>query len=565
MSASNDGRTEDVVTAETAACSFESMNLPAPLVVALDRAGFLHPSPIQLKAIPSARLGTDLVVQAKSGTGKTCVFSVVALEVVMNTVSREEGNATRAGSPIALILVPTREIAIQVHDVLEALGSELPSIAIHTFIGGLPIRHDIDVLKQQPGCHIAVGTPGRVKHLIVANHLKTSFIKIFILDEADKLLSHNFCQEVTAIAENLPARKQVLAVSATYPSDVLRRVHALMARPKQVQAGGKKLENDDSSPTTNDDANAAHLDLPSLSGIRQFFWQSPSPSGGAPSANMGGQNVFAQKTQQLIAIMSTNSFHQCVVFCNLKSHAVSLVQTLNMEGWPSIGLSSHQNQADRIASIRAFRNYQYRILVSTDLTARGIDVVQVNLVINMEVPHDPETYVHRVGRAGRFGTYGFAVTLIEAKERKAIEALEDMYSMKIHQLPEDGVIGRHATSSANSQAKNGIPREKSQPGSPVVRAAISSGKRQQHDEQAMGIHPGPELLRSATLQLQQASPKELPANTCTPPAPDSKEEQSFKDGENSVATNGSTDKGMQSERENSMYDRWVLMALNGEW
>lgn len=447
--------TVDVLNVETADRTFDCLSLPPPILSALKSIGFVRPSPVQLRAIPLGRLGADLIVQAKSGTGKTCVFCVVALETSLACASSLVTEDGSIPSPVALALTPTREIAVQVSDVMSALGSEIPEVLIHSFIGGLSVRENIDILmgkgkfskKGQGGCHIAVGTPGRVLHLIEENIMGVSNVKIFILDEADKLMAANFCKEVMAIADTLPARKQVLALSATYPRKVLRRVKSLMFSPKMIQVGTDRsnpgLQSNgpnDRGPGSQDPDEKSeggwqkgNLDLPSLVGVSQYYFEINEREN--PLGSHAAHNTFSKKIEKLFEVLSEVKFLQCVVFCNHRTHADSLAETLDQGGWPSISLSGQQNQEERLKNIKGFRNYQYRVLVTTDISARGIDVSNVNLVINMEIPYDPETYTHRVGRTGRFGTRGTSITFINSSERSAIEALQDMYSMTISPLP----------------------------------------------------------------------------------------------------------------------------------
>ncbi|XP_063242233.1 probable ATP-dependent RNA helicase DDX20 isoform X2 [Bacillus rossius redtenbacheri] len=265
-------RTEDVHITEDV--EFSAMMLSENVLAGLLKSGFRRPSPIQLKAIPLGRCGFDLVMQAKAGTGKTCVFTILALEMVLYDVSSLQ----------AIILAPTREIAVQITQVISDIGRAMPGLRVETFIGGLSFNED---LKKLQGCHIAVGAPGRVKHLIESGNMDVSCVRLFVLDEADKLMEKSFLQDVNYIFGRLPAGKQVVASSATYPDQLDEAVSLYMRSPLRV------------SPSAN---------RPVLLGVRQFV----KPVRFHP-------NSLAQmriKVEKLVAILSLVPFTQCIVFFN---------------------------------------------------------------------------------------------------------------------------------------------------------------------------------------------------------------------------------------------------------
>ncbi|KAH0618929.1 hypothetical protein JD844_018480 [Phrynosoma platyrhinos] len=302
---------------------FSSLLLSAPVLEGLKAAGFLRPSPVQLKAIPLGRCGLDLIVQAKSGTGKTCVFSTIALDSLI------------LESPVTqiLVLAPTREIAVQIHAVITTIGIKMEGLDCHVFIGGTPLNQDKIRLKK---CHIAVGTPGRIKQLIELDYLNTASIRLFILDEADKLLEEgSFQEQINWIYSSLPANKQMLAVSATYPESL----------------------------------------------------------------------------------------------ANTLTSAQHLADLLTSKG------SMNQNQ--RLDAMAKLKQFHCRVLISTDLTSRGIDAEKVNLVINLDVPLDWETYMHRIGRAGRFGTLGLSVTYCcRGEEENMMMKIAQKCNLQLLPLPE---------------------------------------------------------------------------------------------------------------------------------
>ncbi|XP_054567387.1 probable ATP-dependent RNA helicase DDX20 [Eptesicus fuscus] len=360
-------RTGDVLLAEPA--DFESLLLSRPVLDGLRAAGFERPSPVQLKAIPLGRCGLDLIVQAKSGTGKTCVFSTIALDsLVLENLSTQ-----------ILILAPTREIAVQIHSVITAIGIKMEGLECHVFIGGTPLPQDKTRLKK---CHIAVGSPGRIKQLIELDYLNPGSVRLFILDEADKLLEEgSFQEQINWIYSSLPASKQMVAVSATYPEFLANALAKYMRDPTFV-----RLNSSD----------------PSLLGLKQYY----KVVNLYPMAH----KIFEEKAQHLQELFSRIPFNQALVFSNLHSRAQHLADILSSKGFPAECISGNMNQNQRLDAMAKLKQFHCRVLISTDLTSRGIDAEKVNLVVNLDVPLDWETYMHRIGRAGRFGTLGLAVT-----------------------------------------------------------------------------------------------------------------------------------------------------------
>ncbi|NXC15284.1 DDX20 helicase, partial [Corythaeola cristata] len=388
-------RTRDVLVPGGPA-DFGSLLLSAPVLAGLEAAGFHRPSPVQLKAIPLGRCGLDLIVQAKSGTGKTCVFSTVALDAVLL-----ESPATQI-----LILAPTREIAVQIHAVITTIGIKMEGLECHVFIGGTPLNQDKTRLKK---CHIAVGSPGRIKQLIELDYLDTASIRLFILDEADKLLEEgSFQEQINWIYSSLPANKQMLAVSATYPESLANALTRYMREPTFVRL----------NPTD-----------PSLLGLKQYYKivnSHPLP-----------HKTFEEKTQHLQELFSKIPFNQALVFSNLHSRAQHLAEILTSRGFPAECISGNMDQNQRLDAMAKLKQFHCRVLISTDLTSRGIDAEKVNLVINLDVPLDWETYMHRIGRAGRFGTLGLSVTYCcRGEEENMMMKIARKCNLQLLPLPE---------------------------------------------------------------------------------------------------------------------------------
>ncbi|CAB3367018.1 Hypothetical predicted protein [Cloeon dipterum] len=367
-------RTRDVQINEDV--TFEGLILSESTLKGLKASGFERPSPIQLVAIPLGKCGFDLIAEAKSGTGKTVMFGVTALEILQ----------LPSKSLQVLILTPTREIAAQVGDVLSNIGSGHMGLKVAVFIGGLPVEEDRRRAKQ---CHIAVGTPGRLKHLIDDELLDVSHVRLIIIDEADKLLEPSFEPDIVHIFKTLPLNKQVIAASATYTPELKVFLEDFMRSPIRVNPEEKCL-----------DAGSGVL-----LGVRQVAALVPH--------EVNYLNKMKKKIDALVVILSSVPFKQCIVFNNFHGVVENISGTLNSKGWPTEFLSSGIDQPARLRVIKKFYDFKCRVLLSTDLVARGIDVANVNLVINFDVPMTSATYLHRVGRSGRFGTEGLAVTLVE--------------------------------------------------------------------------------------------------------------------------------------------------------
>ncbi|KAK1152623.1 putative ATP-dependent RNA helicase DDX20 [Acipenser oxyrinchus oxyrinchus] len=387
-------RTDDVLQSE--GLDFGSLLLSQPVLLGLAASGFQRPSPIQLKAIPLGRCGLDLIVQAKSGTGKTCVFTTIALDSLV-----VENPATQV-----LVLAPTREIAVQIHSVITAIGIEIEGLQCHVFIGGTPVSLDRTRLKK---CHIAVGSPGRVKQLIEMGYLATASIRLFVLDEADKLLEEgSFQDQINWIYSSLPVNKQMLALSATYPEALAQHLARYMRDPTFVRL----------NPSD-----------PGLLGLKQYYKivkSHPLP-----------HKIFQEKVQHLLDLFSKIPFNQALVFSNLHSRAQRLADILTSKGLPAVCISGSLTQDQRLEAMSKLKQYKCRVLISTDLTSRGIDAEKVNLVINLDVPQDWETYMHRIGRAGRFGTHGLAVTYCcHGEEENEMMTIAQKCSLTLSCLPD---------------------------------------------------------------------------------------------------------------------------------
>lgn len=372
-------RTEDINIAVEV--TFESMLLAAKTLAGLKQSGFYKPSPIQLHGIPLGKCGFDLILEAKSGTGKTAVFTVIALEKLDIHIGLQ-----------SIILAPTREIAAQICDVIKQIGSMYKDLNVEVIMGGLPIEEDIK--KFQKNVHILVGSPGRMRHLIQGNHVNISAVRLFVLDEADKLMDKNFQSDINYIFSVLPKQKQVIMSSATYPDSLKSIMQNYVHNAQHICPDSTAI----------------------LLGIKQLV-----------TIVQSHPNIVRQtqiKFNELIKILTQQEFKQCLIFCNYQIRVVELCKMLLSAKWPAEQLHGQLEQTDRLDALKTLQNYKCRILVSTDLAARGIDASNVDLVINFESPYEWQTYLHRMGRAGRFGSYGKTISILsEGKETSKFKAM----------------------------------------------------------------------------------------------------------------------------------------------
>jgi ATP-dependent RNA helicase DDX20 len=398
-------RSEDVTLDEE--LTFSDLQLPEALVRGLGKCGLHVPSPVQRAAIPLGRMGADLVVQAKSGTGKTITFGCILLQRVDRLCQQSQ----------ALVVAPTREVAQQSHDALKELAKHCelqPPMTLLTCLGGLPVATDRTRLATKP--HVIVGTPGRLRQLMEEGSLVTENITMFVIDEADLLMTGSFERDVLFIHSMLPDTKQVMAFSATYPPEVVERVNGFVKTPHKVQMCTQntnalkavrqfyvRVDCDDAGTGKQSAESTTHL--PEAEGDDDTVVN--------PSIN---SSINSRKEKALLTLFSKIAYHQCVVFVRRPERGVFVTKLLRQNGTPAVFISGTCQQSERQHVMSTMRSFQSRVLVSTDLTARGVDLERVNLVVHLDVPRDKETYSHRVGRSGRFGTNGLSVLLVTESE-----------------------------------------------------------------------------------------------------------------------------------------------------
>jgi len=365
---------------------FESMNLKEELLRGIFNYGFEKPSAIQQRAIAPIVKGRDVIAQAQSGTGKTATFSISSLQVI-DTQTRETQ---------VLILSPTRELATQIQKVIYALGDSM-SVQVHACIGGKSIADDIK--KLESGVHIVSGTPGRVFDMIQKRSLRTRNIKMLILDEADEMLSRGFKEQIYDVYRYLPPNTQVVLVSATLPHEVLEMTTKFMSDPIRILVKRDEL---------------------TLEGIKQFFVAVEREE---------------WKFDTLCDLYDTLTITQAVIFCNTKKKVDWLTDKMRQANFTVSKMHGDMQQKERDAIMNEFRSLSSRVLITTDIWARGIDVEQVSLVINYDLPNNRELYIHRIGRSGRFGRKGVAINFVKSDDIRILRDIEQFYATQIDEMP----------------------------------------------------------------------------------------------------------------------------------
>lgn len=367
--------------------TFDELNLKPNLLRGIYGYGFEKPSIIQQKAIIPILENRDVIAQAQSGTGKTAAFAIGTLQLI-----EEDKDDIQC-----LVLSPTRELANQTSIVYKFLGEYL-KVRICLLIGGIRVGNDIDKLKESP--QVLVGSPGRVLDLIKKKRISLGYLKSFVLDEADEMLSKGFLDSIKEIIQIIPQTAKILLFSATMPKGIVEMTKKFMENPAKILVKNEEL---------------------TLEGIKQYY-------------------VFLKKEDKLdvlFQIYKSIEIAQAIIYCNTKKVVEFVSGELKMKGHMISSIHGDLKQQERDNVMREFRSGVTRVLVTTDLLARGIDVYQVSLVINFEMPKEKETYIHRIGRSGRFGRKGNAINFVTPQEKEILEQIQKFYNTCIEQLPTD--------------------------------------------------------------------------------------------------------------------------------
>ena len=377
--------------------SFASLGLSAPLLRAISESGYTKPTPIQLKAIPAVLAGRDVLAAAQTGTGKTASFALPLLQRLVSGC-RVKSNHVRA-----LVLTPTRELAVQVGQSVASYGKHLP-LKSSVIYGGVKINPQM--MKLRRGVDVLVATPGRLLDLLNQNAVKFSQVEVLVLDEADRMLDMGFIEDIRKIIVLLPKKRQNLLFSATFSSDIRKLSDGLLNRPLQIEV----------SPRNS-----------TAQSVRQWVYEVDK----------------AKKPALLSHLVRNKGWTQALVFTRTKHGADSLVQKLIHDDISAAAIHGSKSQGVRTRVLAGFKANQIRVLVATDIAARGIDISELPQVINFELPKVPEDYIHRIGRTGRGGSAGEAISLVSADEVKFLAAIEGLIRQTLVREVEHGYIPTH--------------------------------------------------------------------------------------------------------------------------
>jgi len=368
--------------------NWDELNISPELLRGIYAYGLEKPSPIQRKSLISLIKGRDVIAQAQSGTGKTAAFTIGALSRL---------NITDKTTQI-LCLSPTRELSTQTANVMTSIGSMIPGLSIQVLVGGNSVDQDIYNLKNDTP-HIVVGCPGRVYDLMRRNQLNTSNISIVVLDEADELLSSGFKEQIYNIFQYLKTDVQVALFSATLPPYIQDITNKFMRDPIKILVKAELL---------------------TLEGISQYYVAVEDDR---------------QKYLTLKDLYGFMSMSQCIIYANSVKRVSDLYDAMVEDGFPVCRIHSNMEKSERDIAFQEFRTGKHRVLISSNVTARGIDIQQVSVVINFDIPKDVSTYLHRIGRSGRWGRKGVGINLITRRDISKLKEIEEFYVCQIKELP----------------------------------------------------------------------------------------------------------------------------------
>ena len=406
--------------------NFNQFNLDARLQTNIKRAGYNTPTPIQTQAIPAALAGQDLIGTAQTGTGKTAAFVLPILHTLLS------GPRHRSR---ALIVTPTRELAEQIHETIRALaaGTNLRSATIY---GGVGTNPQIQALRK--GVEILVACPGRLLDLVAQGHADLSKIEILVLDEADRMFDMGFLPDVRRIIKAVPAQRQTMLFSATFPEEVEKLANQTLKQPKRIAVGISR---------------PAHT-------VSHALYPVP----------------LHLKRDLLLALLKQTDTDSVLIFTRTKHRASRLQRQIKSAGYKVTSLHSDRTQGQRQAALNGFKNGEYQIMVATDIAARGLDVDSISHVINFDMPDTADAYIHRIGRTGRAERSGDAFTLVTPDDSDMIRTLERIMG---HKLERQTLKGFDYTAPAPPRPE-ATPHNASRPSTPSLRSVGSRPFRRQH-------------------------------------------------------------------------------------
>nr|5IVL_A Chain A, DEAD-box ATP-dependent RNA helicase CshA [Geobacillus stearothermophilus 10]5IVL_B Chain B, DEAD-box ATP-dependent RNA helicase CshA [Geobacillus stearothermophilus 10] len=364
--------------------TFQELGLSQEVMKAIERMGFEETTPIQAKTIPLSLQNKDVIGQAQTGTGKTAAFGIPIVEKV----------DVKNGAIQALVVAPTRELAIQVSEELYKIGA-VKRVRVLPIYGGQDIERQIRALKKHP--HVIVGTPGRIIDHINRGTLRLEHVHTVVLDEADEMLNMGFIEDIEAILSHVPAERQTLLFSATMPDPIRRIAERFMNEPELVKVKAKEM---------------------TVPNIQQYYLE-----------------VHEKKKFDILTrLLDIQAPELAIVFGRTKRRVDELAEALNLRGYAAEGIHGDLSQAKRLSVLRKFKEGAIEILVATDVAARGLDISGVTHVYNFDIPQDPESYVHRIGRTGRAGKTGVAMTFVTPREIGQLHHIERTTKRKMERM-----------------------------------------------------------------------------------------------------------------------------------
>ena len=370
--------------------SWDDLSLDENILRSIYNYGFERPSEIQKKAIYPIIAGKDLIAQAQSGTGKTGAFVVGALSRIDLSLDQTQ----------IVILAPTHELVNQIHAVTQNLSTFMSGLVTKTLVGGTSVMDEIQEMKANPP-HLVVGCTGRVFDMMKRGALNTRHVKTCILDEADEMLSVGFKDQIYNIFQMLPSNVQVALFSATMPEPIIRITEKFMRDPAKIMMAPEELN---------------------LDGIKQYY------------VAMYNDHAKYDRLKELFQSLSAS---QTIIYANNVARVMDLYHAMTEDGFSVCCIHSNMTKPERKEVITKFQKGNYRMLISSNITARGIDVQQVNTVINFDIPRSTETYLHRIGRSGRWGRKGVAINFVTKHDVYCMRNIEAHYKIEIDELPAD--------------------------------------------------------------------------------------------------------------------------------
>lgn len=375
--------------------SWEDLDIDPLILRGIYSYGFEKPSPIQERAIKPIICGRDIIAQAQSGTGKTATFSIGALSKI-----NVESLTTQV-----LILSPTKELSIQTENVIKSIGSMMKGLKVESVFGGvggfLQSGKNPFKVKSQPQSHIICACPGKLLNMLDKRIINLNNLKLVILDEADEMLSTGFKEQVYDIFQFFSEDIQVALFSATLPNSVFPIIDKIMRNPVNVLVKSEML---------------------TLEGIQQFYVCTDDDS---------------QKFDTLKHIFTYLSVSQSIIYCNSVKRVIDLYEAMKDEEFPVCCIHGQMDKEERLDVFNAFKNGKYRVLISTNLTSRGIDIQQISVVINFDMAHCIDNYLHRIGRSGRWGRKGFGINFVTRRDISQLKQIESHYDCEIKEMPSD--------------------------------------------------------------------------------------------------------------------------------